>query len=248
MPNNKRGSELITLFGNSRPNFDLENNLNDNLNRTSAQSTLNAWTNGALVDGTGKVWINEDYLSQIWRTDKATASYFVDGISSIDKANLNGSTCINYSAVIYRLLEIIDSPISNQRRNYLRLSENIGQSVRDSDAAEVYRLRYNEYITGMKRELKNTRIRQHGIQYDELTDAQLIRSTAEFHHIRRQSIYPSLISMIWNGLVINKSTHDIITGQNITDEYDLRDLCDEMNWSTSWFDQYQISLSEAGIQ
>jgi len=248
MPNNKRGSELITLFDNSRPNFDLENNLDGNLNRASAQSTLNAWTNGALVDGTGKVWINEDYLSQIWRTDKATASYFVDGISSNDKGNFNGSTCINYSAVIYRLLEIIDSPISNQRRNYLRLSENIGQSVRDSDAAEVYRLRYNEYITGMKRELKNTRISQHGIQYDELTGAQLIRSTAEFHHIRRQSIYPSLISMIWNGLVINKSTHDLITGENITDEYDLRDLCDEMNWSTSWFDQYQMSLSEAGIQ
>ena len=248
MPNDKRGSELITLFENSRPNFDLETNLDGNLNRASAQSTLNAWTNGALVDGTGKVWINEDYLSQIWRTDKATASYFVDGISSNDKANFNGSICINYSAVIYRLHEIIDSPISNQRRSYLRLSESIGQSVRVSDAAEVYRLKYNEYITGVNRELKNTRIRQRGIQYDELTGDPLIKPTAEFHHIRRQSIYPNLISMIWNGLVINKSTHDIITGQNITDEYDLRDLCDEMNWSTYWFDQYQMSLSEAGIQ
>ncbi|HCE2445474.1 TPA: hypothetical protein NGU01_002478 [Vibrio parahaemolyticus] len=248
MPNNRRGSGLTTLFEHSRPNFDLESNLDGSLSKPSAQGTLNAWTNGALVDGTGKVWINEDYLSQIWRTDKATASYFVDGISSSDKANFNGSMCINYSAVIYRLLEIIDSPISNQRRSYLRLSENIGRAVRDSDAAEVYRLKYNEYIAGVKRELKNTKIKQYSIQVDELTGAPLIKSTAEFHHIRRQSIYPDLISMIWNGLVINKTTHDLITGQNITDEYDLRDLCIDMNWNISWFKQYQMSLDAAGIQ
>jgi len=247
MRNNKRGTELTTLFENSRPKFNLERNIGNGLHKSSAKVTLNAWSNGALVDGTGKVWINEEYLSQIWRTDKATASYFVDGISPSDKANFNGIICINYSAVIYRLLEIIDSPISNQRRDYLRLSESMGQSVRDSDAAEVYRLRYNEYITGIKKELKNTRIKQFAIVFDELTGLELIKNSAEFHHIRRQSIYPNLISMIWNGLVINKDTHDIITANNITDEYDLRELCYKMRWSTAWFNGYEASLSAEGI-
>ncbi len=248
MQNNERGKELATLFDNSRPNFDLESNLGDNLDKSSAQGTLNAWTHGALVDGTGKVWINEEYLFQIWRTDKATASYFVTGISPDDKANFNGIVCVNYSAVIYRLLEIIDSPISNKRRSYLRLSENIGQSVRDSDAAEVYRLKYNEYISGLKRELKNTRVKEYNIIFDELTGLDLVKSTAEFHHIRRQSIYPNLISMLWNGMVINKETHDMINSYNITDEYDLFELCKKMGWHTSWLERYERDLKTAGIQ
>ncbi|WP_252178101.1 hypothetical protein [Endozoicomonas sp. 4G] len=248
MQNNKRGSELTILFKNSKPNFDLENNIGNNLNKTSAQGTLNAWTNGTLVDGTGKVWINEEYLFQIWRTDKATSSYFVDGIPSGDKVNFGGVICINYSAVIYRLNEIIDSPISNQRRDYLRLSENIGKSVRDSDSAEVYRLRYNEYITSVKRELKKSRIKQFNIVCDELTGFKLIKRTSEFHHIRRQSVYPNLVNMIWNGLIINKDTHEIITDNNINDEYDLLDLCQQMGWSTLWFDYYENALSQAGFQ
>ena len=248
MQNNERGKELATLFDNSRPNFDLESNLGDSLDKSSAQGTLNAWTRGALVDGTGKVWIKEEYLSQIWRTDKATASYFVTGISPYDKASFNGIVCINYSAVIYRLLEIIDSPISNKRRSYLRLSENIGQSVRDSVAAEVYRLKYNEYISELKRELKNARVKKYNIIFDELTGHDLVKSTAEFHHIRRQSIYPNLISMLWNGLVINKETHGVINSCNITDEYDLFELCKKMEWHTSWLEQYENDLKDAGIQ
>ncbi|UYM14469.1 hypothetical protein [Endozoicomonas euniceicola] len=190
----------------------------------------------------------EDYLFTIWRTDKATASYFVDGISDIDKSNFNGSTCINYSAVIYRLNEIIDSPITDKRRGYLRLSEDIGQSVRDSDAAEVYRLKYNEHINSIKKEMKNRRIEHFGIENYELTGSFLNKATAEFHHIRRQSTCPDLISMIWNGVIVNKDTHNVITSRNANDEYDLLDLCEEQGWNTGWFNDYQTSLKSLDMQ
>lgn len=245
MQNKTRGRQLTVLFENSWPKFDLENNIGDNLNKRSAKSTFNAWTKGALVDGTGKVWINEEYLSQIWRT---TASYFVDGIAPTDKANFGGIICINYSAVIYRLNEIIDSPFPDKRRDYLRLSENMGKSVRDSECAEVIRLKYSEHIMVLKRELKRTRIKEFNIISDELTGIKLMVTTSEFHHIRRQSVYPYLVNIIWNGLIVNKETHKIITANNINDEYDLRDLCDEMGWSKRWFSDYEEALNKAGVQ
>ncbi|WP_330924888.1 hypothetical protein [Candidatus Sororendozoicomonas aggregata] len=124
----------------------------------------------------------------------------------------------------------------------------MGKSVRDSECAEVIRLKYSEHIMVLKRELKRTRIKEFNIISDELTGIKLMVATSEFHHIRRQSVYPYLVNMIWNGLIVNKETHKIITANNINDEYDLRDLCDEMGWSKRWFSDYEEALNKAGVQ
>ena len=142
--------------------------------------------------------------------------------------------------------EILQSPISNKRREYLRLSENIGRAVRDSDFVEVIRLKYREYIEEVKKQLKQQRVKHHNISIDELTNEPL-NINSEFHHIRRQSIYTNMIDLIWNGLVINKETHNIITSQNISEEYGLLDICEEKNWNTDWFYIYEKNLEQYGF-
>ncbi|QUM78070.1 hypothetical protein HWV00_18655 [Moritella sp. 24] len=242
-------NQLSRIFGTSQSLSSSHlDSLPKSLNRRSAKSTFNSWTSASLVDGIGQVWVVTEHLPSIWRTDAGTASYFVGGIGSHDKANFNGQDCVRYSSVIYRLNEILQSPISHKRREYLRFSEELGQSVRDSDSVEVIRLRYREFIEETKKELKKRRIKQFRVSHDELTDDPLFHRSSEFHHIRRQSAYPDLISMIWNGLMINKTTHDIITAKNCSDEYDLLELCEDKGWATSWFNNYQNDLEDAGYE
>lgn len=239
--------QLRPLFGEFNSlNFDLEN-LPSHVNQRHARRTYNAWQSGTLVDGTGAVWINAEQLSAIWRTDKATADYFVDGILKKDKADFGDGLCVKYSAVIYRLNEFILGPIDHKRREYLRVSEQMGRSARDSDPAEVIRLRHSELISDTVRELKKKRMSVYGIMCDELTRQPLGFRTAEFHHIRRQSISIDLISMVWNGLIVDRSTHNIITQRGICDEHQLLALCHAMEWDTAWFDTYLQKLQNAGL-
>lgn len=243
MENNKN-SQLIPIFNDIHAiDYNLKDKLPAQLHQGSAQGTLNAWIEGSLVDGIGQVWIRIDLLPKIWRTDFSTVSFLVGRIRTYDKETFNGYKYVKYSAVIYRLNEIIQSPIPHKRREYLRVSESIGQSVRDSTAVEVIRLRYYEFINETKKKLKKQRIKSYKIEHDELTGLLLDINSSEFHHIRRQSIAPSLISFIWNGLVINKETHKMITTKGISDEYDLKQLCLEMNWSLAWFEIYENDVA-----
>ena len=234
-------NQLVPIFNKAHSiDYDLE--LPTGLNKPSAQKTLNAWEEGTLVDNIGQVWIISAFLAQIWRTDASTASFFVGSISPNDKANFGGNNCVKYSSVIYRLNEIIQSPTSHKRRAYLRISEDIGKAVRDSDPVEVIRLRYREFIEESKKKLKQQRIKQYNISFDELTGESLNNTSSEFHHIRRQSIYPNMISLLWNGLILNQETHFIITQSSISDEYDLKDICEERGWNTNWFYNYEEDL------
>lgn len=242
-------NELVPVFGSSqRLDKKLLEDISESLNGSSAVKTFNAWQSASLVDGIGQVWLKVDFLSAIWRTDAGTAQFFVGSINSHDKATFNGQDCIKYSAAIYRINEIIQGPVSHKRREYLRFSEKIGQSVRDSDPVEVIRFKHREFIDNVRRELKKNRRQKYSINNDELTGELLYHSESEFHHIRRQSAHPELISMLWNGLLVNKNTHTIITSKNCSDEYDLKNLCDQLNWSTSWFSNYQQELSQAGYE
>ena len=241
MPNDK--NQLVPIYNEIHLiDYEVENNQN-HLSKATIKATLNAWVEGSLIDGMGQVWIIEDILSAIWRTDKATANFFIDSIPDKDKTNFGRGLCIKYSAVIYRLNEIIQAPIKNKRREYLRVSDEIGRKVRDSTVVELGQLKYKEFIDETKKQLKHKRIKECNIVYDELSGENLDIRFSEFHHIRRQSIFPHMISFIWNGLIINKKTHDILTLNDISDEYDLKRICIDMNWSIEWFSEYEKSLN-----
>jgi len=213
------------------------------LNIGAARRTFNAWQSGTLTDATGQIWIDEKHLSDIWRTDHGTAAFFVGGIIPHDRANFSGRQCVKYSAVVYRLNEILQGPTTNKRREYLRLSEIIGLHARDASQAEVLRLQNSESVNDAKRRLKGDRIRAYSIQLDELTGQLLELSTCEFHHVRRQSGHSDLIGMIWNGLIINKSTHSLITSKHISDEHQLYELCILMSWLTDWYERYKVDVA-----
>jgi len=236
--------EIVPLFNNRQGlDFDLSANLPAHLDAGSARRTFNAWELGSCTDGLGQVWVDEQHLSEIWRTDKATAAYFVGGIRHGDRANFSGRQFIKYSAVVYRLNELLQGAIPDKRREYLRLSEIIGQHARDSSQAEVLRLKNTESVNDSKRRLKTDRIRLYGINSDELTDEPLDLVSCEFHHVRRQSGHSDLISMVWNGLIINIATHRLITSNNISDEEQLREFCIRMCWSLSWYQIYREKLN-----
>lgn len=236
--------QIRPLF-NSRQgiDFDLKENLPTNLNLGAARRTFNAWESGTLTDSMGQIWIDEQHLSDIWRTDNGTAAFFVGGIISSDRVNFSGRQCVKYSAVVYRLNEILQGPITNKRREYLRLSEIIGQHARDASQADVLRLQNAESVNDAKRRLKGDRIRACNIQLDELTGNILELSTCEFHHIRRQSGHSDLIGMIWNGLIINKSTHNTITSNNISDEHQLYNFCISRGWRIDWYERYKTDVA-----
>jgi hypothetical protein len=241
MPNNR--NQLVPIFNELHAiDYNLEKKLPELLNKASATRTLNAWVEGTVVDGKGQVWIIENFLASIWRTDSSTANFFVDRVTSSDKVNFDGKLCVKYSSVIYRLNEIIQSPTSHKRREYLRISEDIGRAVRDSTPVEVIRLRYYEFMEETKKRLKHQRIKQYQIDFDELTNLPLDITSSEFHHIRRQSSSFDMRGYIWNGLIVSKDTHNVITHHSVSDEYDLKELCLKMNWSTDWFKRYEEDL------
>jgi hypothetical protein len=80
------------------------------------------------------------------------------------------------------------------------------------------------------------------IAQDELTQVPLLPSS-EFAHIRSCSIYPNLATSYWNGLIVNKDTHQIVTKNDINDERQLLELCQERGWNTRWHQRYLAEIS-----
>ena len=70
----------------------------------------------------------------------------------------------------------------------------------------------------------------------------LDNKNSDFSHIRSFSLYPHLADNIKNGLIVNKSTHKIITEENINDEDELYALCEKKGWTTNWYDKFQESF------
>lgn len=107
--------------------------------------------------------------------------------------------------------------------------------IRDSDTARTIRWEYYENVKFLKKKLKQTRIKNLKLEKDELTNFDLNKRHSEFSHIRAAQFHLHLADKYWNGLVVNKDTHEIITKRAINDEDQLFDLCIEYNWNTEWY-------------
>ena len=67
-----------------------------------------------------------------------------------------------------------------------------------------------KYIDRTISALKQKRIKAFTLQYDELTGEILEYQSCEFSHIRSVSLFPQFASLIENGLIVNKKTHEEI--------------------------------------
>lgn len=207
-------------------------------NKRVVKEIRDAWDNSCVVDKWGNLWIVDTHLHSILRTTKDNAKYYVQQIEKSNKFKDCGVTYIRGFAII----PFIDSRLQNAggtgKEKNLKYSYHMYSAIRDSDTARLLRAEYYESIKNCVKKLKKTRIKELDIEYDELTNEPLIEKTSEFSHIRSCSVYPYLMDNIFNGHVVNKRTHDIITRNSINDEEELYALCEELGWETEWYERY----------
>jgi hypothetical protein len=224
--------DLKIEFQTSGPDLDL----------ATTHSIHNAWMETTIIDNHGVVWIRPKRLSEIIRTSKANAKYIVDKITKEHKQQNATGTYLRYSEVNKLLSKIIETPGANSREKYATYSESIGIAIRDSPQAKLLRLQTFEEWQKAKKRLKQQRLKTLKLSHDELTGKPLLISS-QFSHIRSCSVYPHLLGFVWNGLIINRDTHQTITHQSLNDEEELYDLCQKQRWSIDWYDKYQADLN-----
>ena len=76
------------------------------------------------------------------------------------------------------------------------------------------------------------------LQHDELTGEILEYQSCEFSHIRLVSLFSQFVSLIENGLIVNKKTHEEIMRYNINDEDELYNLYELKGWPLEWYNGY----------
>lgn len=219
-------------------NIQFEIDSNCNLNLTALRGIYNAWLEGAQLDDYGRVWISQSKLHTVLRTTKENANYIALKINEEDKIEIDGETYIKGSQIARILDEVIESAGSIKRGQYARYSEKTFKKVRDSASAEMIRAEYYEKVKDLKKNLKEKRIKKLKLETDELTNLLLDKSNSDFSHIRAAQVYLHLADRYWNGVVVNKNTHKIITDRAINDEEQLFDLCKELGWNTGWYDTF----------
>lgn len=202
----------------------------------------NAWEQGVKVDPYGRLWICQSQLHTILRTTKENARYYLLSIGEKYKLEVQGKTYVQGSEV-YRLLDItIQSAGSITKEKYAKFSEKIYREIRDCDTIKTIRYEFYEATERHKKELKKIRIRQLRLTKDELTGKELDGKNSDFSHIRGAKTYLHLADKYWNGLVVNKETHSIITEASINDEDQLYDLCVDRGWDTEWYSIFSQCL------
>lgn len=198
----------------------------------------NAWKNSCILGDDGNIWVSNEKLHSILRTTKANAAYYVQQISKTNKQKIGDNIFIKG----WEILRILDERLQNAgeipKEKALKYSSDTYIAIRDCDKAKLIRAEYYETIKIYKNKLKKERIKKFKITKDELTGEKL-KNKCEFSHIRSYSIYKNLAINIYNGLIVNKSTHEIITLNTINDEDQLFNLCKEYNWNTNWYSDYK---------
>lgn len=219
----------------------------DLLNTRHLHAIREAWTNGVVLDTTGHIWIRSDRLHTVLRTNRASAAYLIGGMQDRFKQtfSIGGERvqCVSGIEVATALDETIQSPGSLTQRAYAQYSSLLYITLRDHpEVTHIIGLNM-ERVNRLLPTLKNRRIDAYGVTSDELT-LEPLRRNSQFSHIRGKRVYPHYALEIWNGLIVNVETHNVITGRGILDENGLLELCVEMGWDDSWAADFGARLPE----
>ena len=208
-------------------------------NNRTTKGIMNAWVGSLHVDNmTGGLYVRAEQLHTILRLgSRSDGQYLVDSVSKGDKIILNNEVYVA-AYIVIGLLEKRMESADLRKRSYLKQSESIFQSIRDTSEVIMLQEEIRQRREIAIRKLKNERIKMLGIKQDELTNKILVKTTAEFSHIRKKTEYRQYAMNVYNGLVVNKETHEIITKANIHDEEELLDLCYTQKWDTKWYNEF----------
>ncbi|MDM8558933.1 hypothetical protein [Candidatus Parabeggiatoa sp. HSG14] len=235
----------ITLFSVEKASgYDIPSVQNDKLAKNAVTAICNAWNRNTVVDEFGKIWINIETIHTVLRTSKDNAKYMIGGLAEEEKRNFGNQILVTGASICYLLDASIQEARGIKRENYIRYSQLLYMAIRDCSRAKELRAEYYEHMGKITRNLKNKRKQKYQICKDELTGDDLDFKSAEFSHIRSVSLYPHLAGFIENGVIVNKSTHETITKNNIKDELELLELCDYHVWDTSWNNNFSSFISD----
>lgn len=198
-----------------------------------------------IVDTKGVIWFDCSKLHTILRVrTKSDAAYLLETIDNRFKANYNNNTYVRWSSLVSIIAKRIED---NPKNQYLQLVFNILDEINNSNDIKILQIRAKEIQEKNVKKLKKIRIKELKVGNDELTNEKLKKITAEFSHIRSVNMYPEVSEFIWNGLIVNKGTHSIITSENINNEDQLYDLCYKNGWSIDWYNGYKEKISEGSF-
>lgn len=216
----------------------------DQLDKVAIKKINNAIGSG-IVDSKGIVWFDCSKLHTIIRVKtKNDAAYILETIDNKFKTNYNNKTYIRWAGLVSILAKRIES---NPKNEYLKVVFDIVNEINKSNDIKVLQIEANDIQKKYIKKLKKQRIDLLNIVKDELTNEVLDKKTAEFSHIRSVTMHPEVSEYIWNGLIVNKETHSIITSECINDEDQLYILCYKNKWNISWYNEYKEKIKLMGI-
>lgn len=212
------------------------------------QQTINAirsaWDKFSFIDCYGRVWVSAEGCHVILRTSTANAKYLIGRLSDNEKYTEGDTLLIKGPAICKILDEFCYSAGSLIRENYIRYSQCVYEAIKHSSRARELRAQNYTRIGNAIGTLKNLRIKQYAIKHDELTGDVLLPNS-QFSHIRSVAAYPQIATNVQNGLIVNATTHDVITSLGISDESELLELCKSQNWKLDWIYSYNQFLSSS---
>ena len=210
------------------------------LDKTTVKKITNAINRGK-PDSRGLIWINCSTLHTVLRVKtKVDARYLLETIDKKYKTTYEGEEYVLWSSII----SIVEKRREeNPKNRYLSLVMDILNEINECDEIQLLRLKAKNLMEQRVKKLKNKRIRSYKLKDDELTNDPLDKKKAEFSHIRSVAMFPELAEMLWNGLIVNKDTHLIITQVGVNDEEELYKLCYEKGWNTAWYKTYKEKLN-----
>lgn len=209
------------------------------------KAIYNAWQGSAVIDTKGTVWIAKDRIHTIMRTHKQNINYLLREVKDNNKCYIGKTMYIRGTEICQLLDKYIQNAGKIKKEDYLRYSEAMYKALRDAPEVKNLRAAYYEITADLRRRLKKERQRALHIETDELTGKPL-KIHSDFSHIRSVASYFELSVFYWNGLLVNKETHQLITEHNIHDEDALKNLCLVRQWKTDWYGQYKQMLKANG--
>lgn len=208
----------------------------EELDKRTIKSISNAVGNG-IVDSKGFIWFDCSKLHTILRVKtKNDAAYILEKIDNKYKVDYNSRTYVRWSSLLWIVGKRIEE---NPKNEYLKLILSILDEISNSNDVKVLQDKAKELQQKNIKKLKKQRIKEFKIVKDELTNEKLDGESAEFSHIRSVTMYPEFSEFIWNGLIVNKKTHNIITSETVNDEEQLYSLCFRLGWNIQWYDKYK---------
>lgn len=251
MRNNTQISEIIYHV------VDLEINL-DNITTSKYITTYtqrglssikNAWKRYAIVDSVGCLWVQKKGIKSILRLGTNYREFIEFNINEYHKKTIEGKTYIRINAVGDVLIHNISShQYDIGKRNYSKFSLKLLNKLNEHPFVDNIRENQRQHFLRQRSKLKHNRIKEFGLINDELTGQKLISSSCEFSHIRSVASYPDLALYVWNGLIVNKETHDRITKRGVNNEVSLNEMCNQENWKKTWIGQYRNDIESYGYR